>query len=195
MLPLFKMLIIPFWAMTFLAIACSKPNDVIAEPVMQYSDLQDAEVKPGQHQHIDIDSNGSTDFTFHTLLVGDPLLQRDRLQYLAASKIGTNLLNNTFDESPRLIKGDRIGLQHEGFTWYELSSIMLAEKLIPLHEDIYWDGIWKAAKHHFLPVEVMKDGHAFLGWIELSFDKTAEKLILHKAAISTKADTEIKAGY
>jgi hypothetical protein len=162
---------------------------------MQYTNLDDVEIKAGQYRHVDIDGNGSNDFTFHTLLVGDPLLQRDRLQFLAGSKIGTNLLNNTFDESPRLTKGERIGLKHEGFTWYEISSILLAEKLIPLHEDIYWDGIWKTANHHFLPVEVMKNGHAYLGWIELSFNKDTEKLILHKAAISTQADTEIKAGY
>jgi hypothetical protein len=43
-------------------------------------------------------------------------------------------------------------------------------------------------------VQVKKGGQAFLGWIEMSFDKEAEKLILHKAALSTIANKEIKAG-
>jgi len=192
----YKALIALLWLLAFAAVACIKEtNTQPPSPFMQYTNLYNKEVKAGQSAHLDIDGNGSNDFSFYTQLVGDPILQRDRLQFLATSKIATNLLSNSHDESPKLNKGDRIGLQHDGYNWYEISSIVLAEKITPLTGDIHWDGIWKKANHHYLPVELIKNGQAYLGWIEISFDIQEQKLILHKAAISTQSSKEIKAGF
>ncbi|HYO23056.1 MAG TPA: hypothetical protein VER36_11675, partial [Flavisolibacter sp.] len=79
--------------------------------------------------------------------------------------------------------------------WYEVSSIVLAEKVIPLHGEVSWRGLWKEATHHYLPLQVEKNGQIFLGWAEISFNTDTQKLILHKAAISTESGKEIKAGY
>ena len=196
MMKTLKIMIVPLWLITLAAVACMKRSiDEQSHPNMQYTYLHDLEIKAGTFYHLDIDGNGSPDFSVHTQLVGDPILQRDRLQFLVGSKIKTNLLNNDQDESPRMNKGDRIGPKHDGFNWFEISSIVLAEKLIPVNETPHWDGIWKRASHHFLPVQVIKEGKVYHGWIEISFDITNEKLILHKAAISTETDKEIKAGY
>ena len=91
-------------------------------------------------------------------------------------------------------KTDRLGAKHDGFDWFGVSSIVLAEKLVPLNEAPYWGGTWKEASHHFLPVQLTKEGKAYYGWIEISFDMSAEKLVLHNAAISSEGDKEIKAG-
>jgi hypothetical protein len=196
MMQTFKMLIVPFWLTALIAVACIKEtNKTLPNPVMQYTDLHEKEIKANQYIHIDIDKNGSTDFSFYTQLVGDPLLQRDRVQFLVGSKIATNLLSNSQDESPKFNKGDRIALRHEGYNWFEISSIVLAEKLIPLNEAAYWDGTWKRANHNYLPVQLIKNGHTYQGWIEISFDIAGQKLILHKAGISTESEKDIAAGY
>ena len=44
-----------------------------------------------------------------------------------------------------------------------------------------------------LPACINKDEKPYHGWIEISFDTVAEKLILHKAAISTEANKTVKA--
>ena len=178
-------------------IACSKKPPLnppaTSHPVMTYKKLSDKEVKYGQNQYIDIDNDGSIDFKFAVLLVGDPILQRDRVQFYANSGIKRNLLNNQVDESPMLNKGDSIGKTHEGYTWWEISAIVLAEKIVT-DNGSHWEGLWKNADHKFLPIQVEKSNKLYHGWVELSFNTTDEKLILHKAAISTEADKSIQAG-
>ena len=43
-------------------------------------------------------------------------------------------------------------------------------------------------------VQVEKEGKVFQGWIELSFDQAAQKLVLHRAAISREPGKTIRAG-
>lgn len=185
------------FAIAVLAFACHKDKlDPLPapHPVMHYKDLQNAEVVYSKSKAVDIDDDGHNDFLFGVSLVGDPILQRDRLQYLAHSKVGTNLLNNDQDQSPVLNKGDLISTTHQGYQWFEISAIVLAEKITTM-KDSFWEGLWKNASHNYLPVQINKEGKLYQGWIEISFDTVAEKLILHKAAISTEANKTVKAGF
>lgn len=182
---------------SILFFACSKKTPlnppVTSHPVMAYKSLADKEVKYGQSQYIDIDNDGSTDFKFSVLLVGDPILQRDRVQFYANSGIKRNLLNNQVDESPMLNKGDSIGKLHSGYTWWEISSIVLAEKIVE-NNGSHWEGLWKNADRKYLPIQIEKNNKLYHGWVELSFNTVDEKLILHKAAISTEEEKSIQAG-
>jgi len=185
-------------ALALSLMACNKEKPpvkppVVSHPQMAYKDLQNQEVKYGQYQYIDVDNDGSRDFLFNVQLVGDPVLQRDRMQFNANSGIKRNLLNNQIDESPMLNRGDTISKNHSGFTWWEISSIVLAEKVI-YNNGNSWEGLWKNADHKYLPIQVDKNGKLFHGWIELSFNTAEEKLILHRAAISTEEDKGILAG-
>jgi hypothetical protein len=183
---------------TVTLIACGKEKPlteapVSSHPLMAYKNLQNQEVKYGQSRYVDIDSDGTNDFLFNVELIGDPILQRDRIQFYANSGIKRNLLNNDLDESPMLNKGDSISKNHVGYNWWQISSIVLAEKIITYNGDS-WQGLWKNADHKYLPIQVEKTGKLYHGWIELSFNTVEEKLILHNAAISTEEEKGIKAG-
>lgn len=177
--------------------ACTKEEikiPPVSHPVMHYTNLQNAEVFPFQARAVDIDSDGVNDFLFGVLLVGDPILQRDRLQYFAYSKVNTNLLSNEQDQSPVLNKEDLISVTHQGYQWFEVSAIVLAEKITTMTGS-FWEGLWKNASHKYLPVQIKRSDKLYHGWIELSFDTVAEKLFLHRAAISTEANKTVKAGF
>jgi hypothetical protein len=184
---------------SLLFIACKKENTAItpaplpAHPQMVYTDLQHAAVKFLQSKRVDVDGDGSTDFSFGVLLVGDPILQRDKLQFYVNSGVKRNLLNDDQDQSPVLNKFDSIGKNHPGFTWWEISAIVLAEKVID-NSGTSWQGLWKNADHKYLPIQVDKNGKLFHGWIELSFSTSEENLILHKAALSTEQERSVQAG-
>ena len=161
---------------------------------MRYTDLLNTEVKAGTYKRVDLDGDGTNDLLFNTLLLGDAIGQRDRLQFYANTGIDTYQPVNEHEECPILTRDAAITFQYPGFTWYDITAIVLAEKVMLVSGETYWDGLWKSASHRYLPVQVKKNGQSFLGWVEMSFDKTAEKLILHRAAISTLAEREIKAG-
>ncbi|MES2881653.1 MAG: hypothetical protein V4676_05850 [Bacteroidota bacterium] len=189
--------IFSFALLMILLSACKKdkPLSPVDPPDMQYTDLYNAEVKFNTSKTIDIDCDGKKDFGFGTMLVGDPIGQKDRRLYQAYSTIDAYYLNNEHEETPPLNKGDKISLLYSGFEWNEISSLVLAEKVTLLSGETFWDGIWKNASHKYLPLHIKKNGLVYFGWIELSFDKAAEKIILHKAAISKKAGNEIEAGH
>jgi hypothetical protein len=118
----------------------------------------------------------------------------DKLQYYVFSRIKRNLLNDQNDESPMLNKYDLIKNEHPGYTWYELSFILLTQKIISDGGNT-WLGLWKNANHKYLPFQIVKDNNLFHGWIELSMNTVTGKLILHRSGISTEANKEVKAGY
>jgi hypothetical protein len=187
-----------FATVSVLLVACGKEKvpakePVKTHPIMIYTDLQNKEVKYGKFQYVDVDGDGPYDFLFNVVLVGDPILQRDRVQFYANSGINRNLLNSDVDESPMLSKGDSISKIHAGYQWWEISAIVLAEKIVT-NDGSFWQGKWKNADHKYLPIQIEKNNKLYHGWIELSFNTAEEKLILHKAAISTEEDKSIQAG-
>ncbi|WP_121356079.1 hypothetical protein [Flavisolibacter nicotianae] len=187
-----------FTVATLLLTACHKqperPSPVNQHPQMHYLDLGNAEVKYLQGKGFDINGDGKTDFWFHVQLVGDPLLQRDRLQFIASSTIHSNLLNDPDDHSPVLNRMDPISPIMVGYDWWEISAIVLTEKIMMIAGS-YWEGAWKNAVHKYLPIQLETQGKNYQGWVELTFDMDKEKLILHRAALCTEAEKEVKAGY
>ncbi|HEX7844899.1 MAG TPA: hypothetical protein VF476_03800, partial [Chitinophagaceae bacterium] len=75
-----------------------------------------------------------------------------------------------------------------------VSEVFLGEKIIGVNQPVYWQGPWKDVSHKFLAVQIVKNDLKYNGWIELTFDTANERLILHRAAISTEAGKEVKAG-
>jgi hypothetical protein len=165
------------------------------EPEMKYTDLQNKEVRSGKSQLLDLDGNGSVDFAFFVIHIGDPLFQQDKVRFLAGSNVQCNLLVGGDNNSPVLTKGSIISLNNmPPFEWYEVSEVFLAEKIIGMNAPPFWQGPWKDVSHKYLAIQIVKNNQRYNGWIELSFDTVTEKLYLHKAAISKEAEKEVKAG-
>lgn len=194
-----KRFIVPLVACIILA-SCKKDKVHIPpppeHPQMTYTDFQNFEIGQGTSKQFDIDGNGSIDFMFGTILIGDPILIRDRLQFLGLSAVSAYVLADPFNNSLVLNGGATIAsAAPAGFGWFEVQDILLAEKITPMNGPVFWEGNWKDASHKYLPLQVRKDGQVYNGWIELSMNKATEKLILHKAAVSKEAGKNVKAGF
>ena len=180
------------------AVSCDKDSQETEVPpvTMEYFSLNDKEIKanaPGFS--IDVNHDGRKDLAFTTQLVGDPLFQVDKLQFLVSTNIQVNLPVNSSEEIPIMSKGASIMLENfNGYEWFELSSILLVQKVLSNTAPPVWEGPWRNAAHKYLPYQVLVNGKRFNGWVELTVDITGQRIILHKAAVSTIPDKIIKAG-
>jgi hypothetical protein len=163
---------------------------------MKYFNLNDTPVRANQPGFvIDVNDDGRRDLAFSTLLVGDPLNQVDKLQFLAASNIKINLPVNASEQVPVMNQGDSIQLKDfNGYHWYELSSIVLDQKIMSAAAPAYWEGHWKNAVHKYLPYQVVMNNDLYNGWVELSIDLPGESILLHRVSISKEANRVISAG-
>lgn len=99
------------------------------------------------------------------------------------------------EAAPILNKGSLIAEDSfADYEWYNVSSLMLAQKVVTVSSPPFWEGTWRQVKHHFLPVRLSSSNQYFYGWVELSFDTAGEKTILHRAGISRQPDKAVKAG-
>lgn len=78
----------PLLMAVLLLAACQKNRFieliVPTHPLMKHREFHDVEIKVGQNKRFDVDDDGSYDFGFETLLVGDPVLDRDRLLFVGS---------------------------------------------------------------------------------------------------------------
>lgn len=189
MMKIFSMILIA----VFFLMSCDKPINV--DPQMLYTDLGNKTVGFNESYSIDLNKDGVTDVRFHTLLVGNPISKQDKRKYLVSSKINCLLPINSNENAPLLFKGEVVPLENfSGYIWYGIAQIELAQKVIGATGDPFWEGLWKSCNHNYLPIQVKSDNQRFNGWVELTFDRNTEKVILHRAAISKLAESEVIAG-
>ena len=189
--------LLPFLSVLILLYACKKNNDLPPEPTVEYINLNNVEVKDGVFQRVDLDDNNTQDFTFTTRIITDPALNQTKFQFLVISRLDAYLLLTTGTQSAKkFMKGDSIRtVASPGSSWAAFSLVIMTQKITPASAAPYWEGEWKDASRHFLPVKVTKrSGEVHTGWIELSMDIANEKMILHKAAISLEPEQDLKAG-
>ncbi|CAN5759187.1 hypothetical protein BH11BAC3_BH11BAC3_11890 [soil metagenome] len=172
------------------------PTPTVPPTKMEYFDLGNTIIKTGSPGYlIDLNHDGRKDLAFTTLLVGDPLNQVDKLQFLISTNIQVNLPVNASEQIPLMNTGDVIAVENfNEYHWLELSSILLVQKIISFTSPPIWEGQWKNAFHQYLPYQLTDNMKRYNGWVLLSVDVAGEKIILHKAAISKEADKIIKAG-
>ncbi len=198
---------IVFTAASFImlaATACKKPtvyNPIIPEPgkdqQIRYTNLNNREVLFGRNAAVlDVNQDGQYDIIFGTQLVGDPIYQVDKRQFLASAHIDTYIPVNFAEQFPSLSFGQLIPLHDfNGFTWYNASSAVLMERWEDIHGNISWRGNWHTPTPKYLPIKIKSNGRNYNGWIELTVDRNTQKIILHKMAVHTIAESPIRAGY
>lgn len=178
--------------------SCKKEDVPIEKPPAtntEYTNFNDRQVKFKELLLADLNKDGVNDMRFSTLLVGDAILRRDYHRFYVTSSFDTYLPVNEQEEVPVLSKGATVaGTSFNGYQWYNVASILLAQKVLTEHNPPFWEGFWKDVSHKYLPVLVTKDHKLFYGWIEVSFDTHAENIVVHTAGISKEPGKEIKAG-
>jgi hypothetical protein len=180
-----------------MAVACKKPSEPPVQPYpsMLVKDLADSSVVFGRIASFDLDDNGEKDVLFSTQLVGDPVEQQDKKQWMVTSSFNANLPVNSTEHIPVLRYPDSIPLNNfSGYAWYNASHILLSQKTITMTTPPFWEGDWKDASHRFVPIQLKKQGGLYNGWIEVSFSTAEEKLTLHKSAVCKEANKNIVAG-
>jgi hypothetical protein len=189
-----------FWVGLFLImiVACkkSRPEPIAeAHPPMLYKELSDSSIVFGKIASFDLDNNGTKDVLFSTQLVGDPVEQKDKKQWMITTSFTTSLPVNGSEQVPRLHYLDAIPVNDfSGFSWYNASSILLVQKTYTMTTAPYWEGDWKAASHWFIPVQLKAQDGVFNSWIEVSFNTDNEKLVLHRAGICKETNKAVLAG-
>jgi hypothetical protein len=162
---------------------------------MRHTDLQDRSTGKNSPAFLDLDGDAHRDLGFSTYLVGDPQLPGSKTQFYAHGSFITYFPINAYEESPILSTGSYINdAVFPAYNWYNAPAILLAQRIELLSGTNYWEGRWKNTEHRFLPFYVLRNNKRYFGWIELSFNMSAQKVILHQAAVSTEPDKGVKAG-
>ncbi|WP_300601537.1 hypothetical protein [Niabella sp.] len=179
--------------------SCDKKKDPpLQDPpgaTIQYVDLHNRAITFGQQASVDADGNGTDDLIFRTSLLGDPINKEDKQQWKVQGYATTRLPVNTDDHIPVIPQKQRIGIEDfNGYHWAEGVAALLAEKVTNANDQVFWRGDWTAADHLFIPFRITRNSRIYTGWVEVSFSKIQEQLILHRAALSTKENQAIETG-
>jgi hypothetical protein len=171
-----------------------KPKE--SHPQMFYKNFGDTGIVFGRAASFDLNDDGAKDIYFSTLLVGDPIAKQDKKQWYVQSSFFANLPVDANENIPQLHRGDSIPVGNfSGYTWYNASSILLAQKVFTETMDPpFWEGNWKTAQNRFVPIQIIQNSKYYNGWIEISFSMSAEKVIIHRSGISKEENQTIKAG-
>jgi hypothetical protein len=168
------------------------------QPVVEmvYTNLNNREVKYQQGGvSLDVNKDGRADLYFGVLLVGDPIYTVDKRQYIIASSITTALAVNINEQIIPLNEKELIPLNDfNGNNWYVVSEIILIERNEFANGTVDWRGNWLDREKKYLPFQFLQNNKRYNGWVELTADKTGERLVLHRMAISKEAEKEVKAG-
>ena len=179
------------------AVSCHKdpvqPPEKPAAP-MKYVAFNDLELPFGKGLSIDLDEDGLKDIFISTVLVGDPLAQADKHQFIFGTSPYTFSPVDDMEETPALAKGGLISAgSFPNHHWYN-ANVVLAQKVIREGVPDSWLGNWKDKSHQYIVLRVDQQGQPFYGWLELSFDMEGERIILHRAALCKESGREVRAG-
>ena len=180
--------------------SCTKEKKPVPVPVtpplaMEYFNLDKEIIADAPGFLLDVNHDRRVDLAFTTLLLGDPIYRVDKMQFLVSSNKDVNLPVNGSEEVPVMYRGESIVPGNfNGYQWFEISSILLVQKVISFTAPPAWEGHWKNASHRYLPYQLIINEKTYNGWVELSVDIVHEKIVLHKAAICKEPNKTIKAG-
>lgn len=182
--------------------ACTKKSQEVPaaqpQPVVEmvFTNLNDYEIvyrKRGLT--LDVNKDGISDLFFGVQLIGDNINKVDKRQYVVYSSLFTALPVNSNEQVIPMNSNDIIKINSfNGSNWYEASEVVLIERYEYENGTILWRGNWLDKEKKYLPFQFLKNNQRYNGWIELTADKTGERLVLHRMAISKESEKDVKAG-
>lgn len=145
-------------------------NDDVKDDVIRLN-LEDAVARYDQPYVLDIDHNGDSEFVFTTLLVADDL--GDHLQFRIVSRhdhavIGHDDRVDALDPGKTIVADDQ----------FDPDVSVLVVKTTT-NEGTEWPGPWNDTQNKYAGIRFRLHEQRYYGWIRLSFDRSAEELILH----------------
>jgi hypothetical protein len=185
--------------------SCSKNTEQrVPEPdtLLIYQELYNQEVGLNDPPLIiDTDQNGKSDLIFSVAITYNPTTGITEKSATVINLAGTYLPIQTGDPTPLLSYGDKIHQQYftpPQYHWNNAWRTFMASKQLSPITSNDWKGLWVGASHKYIPFLIeWVLGAPNYGWIEISFDTTQEKIILHKCAVShtNEYNKVVKAGH
>lgn len=177
--------------------ACGKERHPAPLPEMKLIDLGDEAVSVGQRKHLDLDSNGVSDFIIAQFEYFSTIEQAMKREFYIFSFESTYTLTDEDGFLPVYRMNDIIRNGGTEFhEWANVSQNIIARKTTYLNNNaVVWLGDWLNQTRQFIAVKINNEsGHSYNGWIEASFDVNTEIVTLHRAALSQVAGRDVKAG-
>lgn len=170
-----------FWLSSCQEETAAPANEIV------YVNLNDRAVAYNQSQAIDFDGEGQPELSFSVVLMQEN--NTNQLQY----RVYALRANRVFEVAGRPLKmvpGQEIA---PGNPFDKNVAPMVAR--IEQNGNISWQGDWLEANRNYLGFTIqLQDGLTRYGWVRISFDRVAEKLILHDAAYHQQPQRGLTAG-
>lgn len=168
-----------------------RPKDA---PQMEIKSIDDT-VRFGKSYLLHVDNDRDVDFSVASFIIGDAATALDRRVWEWRSGSHAQLALDQQEQTPMLNLYDSISAGSFGnFQWLPYSTTLLLQKLVKANQPDTWDGNWANANHNFLPIKIFRNDQHFGGWVEISFLKASEKLVIHRAAVSKLPGVRTYAG-
>lgn len=167
-------------------------EDELSSSNIIYKNMGDVEIAFNKSISCDVDDDGINDFTIGSQKIISTSEQSTNNRYFFTGSFRLYSPIDNMEQTRLLSVGDIVSENNfPTYEWFNSSKIILVEKVIPLSGNIFWKGEWRDVSHMFMAFAVEKNEKRYYGWLELSFSKEKEAVILHRSAISSQAETSI----
>lgn len=180
------------------ATACSKNDeDVPHQADIVHKELNNTFVNHNAPFTVDLDDDGQGDIHISTQWVVNGV--DDVLEFLASGVGANRVMANVNDRNAaRKEEGLWIKQTNEGaYQWSSVQPALLMSRVFPGADPLQdrLEGVWIQQTNKYMPVQLVKQGAVYNGWIKLSFQgNTPKGMIVHSAAYNKIAGEPIKAG-
>lgn len=178
-------------------ISCGKKEPISTPKAIEYVNLNHTAVTTNNVLSIDLDKNGTTDFVVTKELRETNAGQDDILEFRVIGAQQNRVLVQTDGTPARKDAGSIIRTEDEqGFSWDATTpAVIINRVLTPDPANSYWEGSWLQQFNKYLPIQLLKEGKKYNGWLQLSFsNELPSRIVVHDAAFNKIADQPIQAG-
>lgn len=147
-----------------------------------------AEFGFGHNYYLDIDKDGVSDFLFATLYTGEE--DGIHTKYIV-NAIGENEVLSV-DNNAALANVEN-PIEEFGNIHWEHAPVNILEK-VDNGKTNTWNGLWSGDRDQYIGIRLVKNGHAYTGWVKVFIDQINEQAQVEEYAINRIAEGAINAG-